>query len=97
MEYKFSDNASLGFTLLHLNERPGGISRYSIGSEPIKNTKYGFDLSIFQESKLLTKIVDFVPLLGTKEIVIFLVTQTPWVTWFQSPGKTQVRFQWPEW
>ena len=68
MEYKFSDNASLGFTLLHLNERPGGISRYSIGSEPIKNTKYGFDLSVFQESKLLTKIIDFVPLLGTKEI-----------------------------
>ena len=68
MEYKFSDNASLGFTLLHLNERPGGISRYSVGSEPIKNTKYGFDLSVFQESKLLTKIIDFVPLLGTKEI-----------------------------
>ena len=68
MAYKFSDNASLGFTLLHLNERPGGISRYSIGSEPIKNTKYGFDLSVFQESKVLTKIIDFVPLLGTKEI-----------------------------
>ena len=67
LDYKFSDKINLGFTLLHLNERPGGISRYSIGSEPIKNTKYGFDFSLFQESKLLTKIIDFIPLLGTKE------------------------------
>jgi len=67
LQYKFSENINLGFTLLHLNERPGGISRYSIGTEPIKNTKYGLDFNFYQESKLITKLIDFVPLIGTKE------------------------------
>ena len=66
-EYKFDDNVNMGFTVFHLNERPGGITRFSVGNEPVKNTKYGFDFNIEKESELLTKIINTVPFLATKE------------------------------
>ncbi len=66
-EYIFNDNFNAGATLLRLNERPGGISRFSIGNEPLSNTKYGFDINYSGESRFLTKMVDFLPLLSTKE------------------------------
>ncbi|MEQ6118517.1 cell surface protein SprA [Reichenbachiella sp. MALMAid0571] len=66
-DYRFNDNFNLGATILHLNERPGGISRYSVGDEPLKNTKYGFDLNYQKESRFLTKMIDALPILNTKE------------------------------
>ena len=66
-DYRFSDNLNLGGTIMHLNERPGGISRFSVGEEPLKNTKYGFNLSYQKESRFLTKMVDALPILNTKE------------------------------
>lgn len=65
-DYRFNDNFNLGATILHLNERPGGISRYAVGSEPTSNTKYGFDLNYQNESRFLTKMVDKLPLVSTK-------------------------------
>ena len=50
-----------------MNERPGGITRFSVGNEPIKNTKYGFDFNVNKESELITKIINTIPLLGTRE------------------------------
>ncbi|XOV92005.1 MAG: cell surface protein SprA [Bacteroidota bacterium] len=67
LDYRFSDNFNIGGTLLHLNERPGGISRYKIGDEPTSNTKYGFDINYQTEANFLTKMVDFLPLISTKE------------------------------
>ncbi|MEQ9285336.1 MAG: cell surface protein SprA [Cyclobacteriaceae bacterium] len=66
-DYRFSDNFNLGGTILHLNERPGGISRFSVGEEPTRNTKYGFDVNYQKESRFLTKMVDALPILNTKE------------------------------
>ena len=66
-EYQFDDNINLGFTVFHLNERPGGITRFSVGNEPVKNTKYGFDFNINKESEFLTKVINTIPLLGTRE------------------------------
>ena len=66
-EYKFDDNIDLGFTVFHLNERPGGITRFSVGNEPVKNTKYGFDFNINKESEFLTKIINTIPFLATTE------------------------------
>tara|TARA_B110000438_G_scaffold49528_1_gene50048 strand:+ start:18456 stop:25547 length:7092 start_codon:yes stop_codon:yes gene_type:complete len=66
-EYTFDESTNLGFTVFHLNERPGGITRFSVGNEPIKNTKYGFDFNINKESELITKIINTIPLLGTRE------------------------------
>ncbi|MEM6643527.1 MAG: cell surface protein SprA [Bacteroidota bacterium] len=67
LDYRFSDNFNIGGTILHLNERPGGISRFAIGNEPTANTKYGFDINYQSESRLLTKMVDALPLVSTKE------------------------------
>ena len=67
-EYKFDDNIDMGFTIFHLNERPGGITRFSVGNEPVKNTKYGFDFNLNKQSEFITKVINAVPLLGTREI-----------------------------
>ena len=66
-DYKVSEKFNIGATILYLNERPGGISRYKIGDEPTRNTKYGFDLSYKEDVPLLTKLVDALPLVSTKE------------------------------
>ena len=66
-DYRFNENFNIGGTVLHLNERPGGISRYAIGNEPTANTKYGFDINYQNESRFLTKMVDALPLVSTKE------------------------------
>ncbi|WP_422360833.1 cell surface protein SprA [Reichenbachiella sp.] len=67
LDYRFSDKINFGATVFHLSERPGGVSRYTAGNEPIKNTKYGFDVNYQEESRMLTKMVDALPLLSTKE------------------------------
>jgi cell surface protein SprA len=65
LDYRLSDDINFGGTFLYLNERPL-ISRVSIGNEPTRNMKYGFDVNIQKESRLLTKMVDALPLIQTK-------------------------------
>ncbi|MEX2336571.1 MAG: cell surface protein SprA [Fulvivirga sp.] len=65
-DYRLDDDVTFGATLLHLNERPL-ISRISVGNEPTRNTKYGFDVNIHKESRFLTKMLDKLPLIQTKE------------------------------
>lgn len=65
-DYIVSEDISLGATLLYLNELPL-ITRVGIGQEPIKNTKWGFDASIRKDSYFLTRMLDRLPLLQTKE------------------------------
>lgn len=67
-DYKISEKFNIGATVLHLNERPGGITRFAVGDEPTRNTKYGFDINYREESRFLTKLVDFLPLVNTKEM-----------------------------
>lgn len=67
MDYRLNEHFNIGATILWLNERRGGSSRFNLGNEPLKNTKYGFDLSFTQESNFLTKLVDAIPLVSTKE------------------------------
>jgi len=66
LEYRINDDINIGGTILHLNERPI-ISRVSIGDEPTKNTKYGFDINYRKDSRFITKLVDALPLIQTKE------------------------------
>lgn len=65
-EYRLTKDIKFTGTLLHLNERPL-ITRVSIGSEPARNTLWGFGAEYRSESRLLTKIVDKLPFLSTKE------------------------------
>lgn len=66
LDYRLTDDISFGATLLHHFERPLR-SRPTIGEEPPKNTKYGFDVNYKGESILMTKMVDAIPLIQTKE------------------------------
>jgi len=66
MDYVIDDNFNLGATLLYLNERPL-VSRISIGDETTRNLKYGLDMNYRGESQFLTKMVDALPLISTKE------------------------------
>lgn len=65
-DYKVNDDINLGATILRLNERPL-ITRISVGNEPTRNTKYGFDINLQKESRFITKMLDKLPLLQTKE------------------------------
>lgn len=66
-DYQFSEKINVGATVLRLNERTQGRLRYSIGEEPVSNTKYGFDVNFEEESRVITKAIDALPLLSTKE------------------------------
>lgn len=66
-DYIFSDKINFGATLLRHTQRPLGVSRYSIGNEPVNNTKWGLDANYSSEWPFLTKMVDFLPFIDTKE------------------------------
>jgi cell surface protein SprA len=65
-DYKLNEEVNFGSTVLYYNERPL-ISRNQIGTEPARNLQYGFDFNINKSSRLLTKMVDAIPILQTKE------------------------------
>jgi len=65
-DYRLSEDVNFGATMLYLNERPL-ISRISVGNEPTRNLKYGFDVNIRKDSRFLTKMLDKLPLIQTKE------------------------------
>jgi cell surface protein SprA len=66
LDYKVGEDINLGATLLHLNERRL-TSRVSLGNEPTRNTKYGFNLNLRKDSRVMTKALDFLPFIQTKE------------------------------
>lgn len=65
LDYVYNDRTNVGFTLLHLNERPQ-ITRVAIGNEPVSNTVWGLDVNYSDESRLLTRMVDALPFIDTK-------------------------------
>ena len=65
-DYKLNDDINIGSTVLYYNERPL-ISRNLIGTEPARNLQYGVDLNLRKDSRVLTKMVDALPFLQTKE------------------------------
>ena len=68
-DYALSRDVSLGGTALRMleNQAPG-INRVNVGDEPANNTILGADLSLRKESRVLTKLVDRLPFLATKEV-----------------------------
>ena len=67
LDYKLNDDINLGSTLLYYNERPL-VSRNLIGNEPARNLQYGLDMNLKKNSRILTKMVDALPFLQTKEV-----------------------------
>jgi cell surface protein SprA len=69
-DYQLNDEVSFGSTLLYYNERPL-ITRNLIGTEPARNLQYGLDFNVRKNSRLLTKLVDAIPGIQTKEVSSF--------------------------
>ena len=65
--YDFSNNFNVGATILHLKEKPM-TQKVNIGEEPLSNTIWGANLSYRTDVPFLTKAIDFLPLLQTKEM-----------------------------
>jgi len=65
-EYQISEDIQLGSTYFKLKERPLQ-DKIRIGDEPINNSAIGFDANAYFDLPWLTRAVDKVPLLQTKE------------------------------
>jgi cell surface protein SprA len=66
LDYKVNKDFSLGSTLLHMTERPL-TQKVNIGDEPVSNTVVGLDYSYRHDAPWLTRLVDKIPLIDTKE------------------------------
>ena len=65
-DYRFSEELSIGGTYMHLFERPF-TQKVNIGDDPINNRIFGLDISLDKNAPWLTKFVDAIPLIDTKE------------------------------
>lgn len=65
-DYRINKNANIGATVMHLTERPL-TQKVNIGDEPISNTMLGLDGGFKREVPFLTKLIDKIPLINTKE------------------------------
>ncbi len=65
-DYTFNKDLVVGGTLLRLNERPI-TQKVNIGDEPIANTIWGVDGTWRTESRWLTRMIDKLPGISTKE------------------------------
>ncbi|MBO4735073.1 MAG: cell surface protein SprA, partial [Paludibacteraceae bacterium] len=64
-EYKFSDQLSVGATIMHLSEKPM-TEKVNNGSEPKSNTMWGVNAAYSTQSNWLTKMTDALPLVEAK-------------------------------
>jgi cell surface protein SprA len=67
LDYKFSDNFNVGATVMNLTERPL-TQKVNMGDEPISNTIWGLNTNYRTDSRFLTKMIDKLPLIETKEM-----------------------------
>ena len=62
-KYDFSDDFKFGGTLMSLTEKPL-TSKVDMGSEPLQNFLWGFNLSWKKQSQWLTNMIDRLPLIS---------------------------------
>ena len=67
VEHKFNKKLIVGGTALHMYERPL-TTKTNFNEEPLLNTILGADVGYSSKSRFLTKIIDALPFLETKEI-----------------------------
>ncbi|MCX6245091.1 MAG: cell surface protein SprA [Bacteroidetes bacterium] len=67
LDYKVNKDFVIGGTVLNLNERPL-TEKVNYGDEPISNTMWGINLMYRTDSRLITRIVDALPLIHTKAV-----------------------------
>ncbi len=68
LDYRLSPDINLGMTAMNMRETPSGfLTRVAIGNEPVNNTMIGFDINLRKDSPGLTRILDRLPFIQTKE------------------------------
>lgn len=67
LDFKVNKDLVLGGTLLHLNEKPV-TQKVNIGDEPVSNTIWGVDYNYKTDVPFLTRLIDKIPLINTKEM-----------------------------
>jgi len=65
-DYAANENLHIGATVMKLTEKPL-TEKVNIGQEPMANTMLGADLSYSSPSRWLTRMVDKLPFISTKE------------------------------
>lgn len=65
-DYTVSPNFNIGGTFMHLYERPF-TQKVNIGDDPINNRVFGLDVSYEKEAPWITRLVDKIPGIDTKE------------------------------
>ena len=65
VDYVASKNFNFGLSTIRLNERPF-FTKTNFGSDPIKNTMYGFDFNYKKDLPGLTRLLDKLPFYSTK-------------------------------
>ncbi len=71
--HRFGDKLNIGATWMRMMERPV-TQKVDIGSEPFKNNIVGFDFAYRTDVPFLTKLVDALPVISTKEMSTFSLT-----------------------
>ncbi len=66
LDFRINKDFTIGGTILNLTERPI-TKKINVGDEPISNTIWGFDGNYKAEAPFLTRMVDKIPLIETKE------------------------------
>jgi cell surface protein SprA len=66
LDYTVNRNLMVGATVMNLTEKPL-TEKVNIGQEPISNTMLGADITYNAPSRWLTRMVDKLPFLSTKE------------------------------
>ncbi len=67
LDYKVNKDFNVGATVLGLTERPL-TQKVNIGDEPIRNTMLGLNTNYKTDVPFLTKMVDKIPFINTKEM-----------------------------
>lgn len=69
LDYALNPDISVGFTAMRLRETPAGyLTRVAIGNEPVNNTMLGANLTLRKDAPGLTRLLDKLPFLQTKEM-----------------------------
>ncbi len=65
-DYQLKKNFNVGATIMNLFEQPF-TRKVNFGDDPINNKVYGLDLNFTEDAPWLTKLVDKIPFISTKE------------------------------
>jgi cell surface protein SprA len=69
LNYTVNRDMQIGMTAMRLRETPAGfLTRAALGNDPVSNSIVGADFTYRKEAPFLTKLLDKLPLLQTKEM-----------------------------